>query len=152
MIYKAYGLSNILLLKQLKQISQHTFINRNCFETNMAGFKRERTDNRQSRGRDGGSDRKSSFSQERSSGRFSARRDDRGSDRRSSRTEMHEVICDKCHKTCEVPFKPTSNKPIYCSDCFRKDDNRSAPRDNSSNSLDEINRKLDAIMKALKIN
>jgi CxxC-x17-CxxC domain-containing protein len=44
---------------------------------------------------------------------FSSR--DRG-DR--ERPEMHEAICSDCGKRCEVPFKPTGDKPIYCSQCF----------------------------------
>jgi CxxC-x17-CxxC domain-containing protein len=31
---------------------------------------------------------------------------------------MHSAICSECGKTCEVPFKPTGEKPVYCSDCF----------------------------------
>lgn len=34
------------------------------------------------------------------------------------RPEMHEAICSDCGKRCEVPFKPTGDKPIYCSQCF----------------------------------
>jgi CxxC-x17-CxxC domain-containing protein len=41
---------------------------------------------------------------------------DRGGDR--ERPEMHEAICSDCGKKCEVPFKPTGDKPIYCSSCF----------------------------------
>lgn len=33
-------------------------------------------------------------------------------------TEMHRAICDKCKKECEVPFRPTSGKPVFCSNCF----------------------------------
>lgn len=32
--------------------------------------------------------------------------------------EMHKAICDNCGKECEVPFRPTSGKPIFCSSCF----------------------------------
>lgn len=32
--------------------------------------------------------------------------------------EMHQAICDNCGKSCEVPFRPTSGKPIFCSNCF----------------------------------
>src|SRR3990167_9138900 len=32
--------------------------------------------------------------------------------------EMHDAICDNCGKSCEVPFRPTSGKPIFCSNCF----------------------------------
>ncbi|MFC1789545.1 CxxC-x17-CxxC domain-containing protein [Patescibacteria group bacterium] len=31
---------------------------------------------------------------------------------------MHQATCDQCGKQCEVPFKPTSGKPVYCNDCF----------------------------------
>lgn len=32
--------------------------------------------------------------------------------------QMHQAVCDKCGQTCEVPFKPTSGKPVLCSNCF----------------------------------
>jgi CxxC-x17-CxxC domain-containing protein len=32
--------------------------------------------------------------------------------------EMHDVICSNCGRPTQVPFKPTSGKPVYCSDCF----------------------------------
>ena len=38
----------------------------------------------------------------------------------SERPQMHEAVCDNCGKNCEVPFKPTSGKPIFCSNCFEK--------------------------------
>ncbi len=31
---------------------------------------------------------------------------------------MHKAVCDDCGKTCEVPFRPTGDKPIFCNDCF----------------------------------
>ncbi|MFH1275755.1 MAG: CxxC-x17-CxxC domain-containing protein [Candidatus Woesearchaeota archaeon] len=34
--------------------------------------------------------------------------------------EMHQATCDECHNSCEVPFKPTEGKPVYCRDCYRK--------------------------------
>jgi CxxC-x17-CxxC domain-containing protein len=34
--------------------------------------------------------------------------------------EMHKAVCSKCKKECEVPFKPTEGKPVYCRDCFAK--------------------------------
>ncbi len=33
--------------------------------------------------------------------------------------ELHQAVCDNCRKNCEVPFRPTSGKPIFCSDCFQ---------------------------------
>jgi len=77
------------------------------------------------------------------------RRSDSG--RRSSK-EMHSVKCDKCGKMCEVPFKPTTSKPVYCSDCFRKDDSsRSRSKPSFGKELDLINQKLDRIMEELEI-
>lgn len=40
---------------------------------------------------------------------------DRGGDR-----PMFKTTCSNCGKDCEVPFRPTSGKPVYCSDCFEK--------------------------------
>lgn len=38
---------------------------------------------------------------------------------------MHKAICAGCGKTCEVPFKPNGQKPVYCNECFsdQKDEN-----------------------------
>jgi CxxC-x17-CxxC domain-containing protein len=32
--------------------------------------------------------------------------------------EMFTGTCSSCGKEASVPFRPTSGKPIYCSDCF----------------------------------
>lgn len=32
----------------------------------------------------------------------------------------HPAVCAECGKDCEVPFIPRGDKPVYCSDCFRK--------------------------------
>ena len=34
--------------------------------------------------------------------------------------EMHKATCSECGNECEVPFKPTEGKPVYCKDCFAK--------------------------------
>jgi len=34
--------------------------------------------------------------------------------------EMHKAICAKCKKECEVPFKPSGDRPVYCKECFSK--------------------------------
>ena len=31
---------------------------------------------------------------------------------------MHQAVCDQCGKPCELPFRPTGDKPVYCSSCF----------------------------------
>lgn len=33
--------------------------------------------------------------------------------------EMHDAVCSGCGKACQVPFHPTGEKPVYCSDCFQ---------------------------------
>ncbi len=33
---------------------------------------------------------------------------------------MHEATCSDCGKTCQVPFRPTGDKPVFCRDCFAK--------------------------------
>lgn len=38
--------------------------------------------------------------------------------------EMHDAKCAKCGKDCQVPFKPTEGRPVYCSECFKKEDRR----------------------------
>ena len=56
--------------------------------------------------------------------KFGGKRDggggrDRGRDRDRGPAEMHRAICNDCGNSCEVPFRPTGDKPVYCSDCFR---------------------------------
>ena len=34
--------------------------------------------------------------------------------------EMHKATCSECGKECEVPFKPSGDRPVYCRDCFAK--------------------------------
>lgn len=52
----------------------------------------------------------------------------RGGDR--GPVTMHKAVCDECKKSCEVPFRPSGDKPVYCSDCFgsKREDGDRAPR------------------------
>lgn len=67
------------------------------------------------------------FSGDRREGGFS-RGNDRGGKPAFARKEwtndrpaqMHKAVCAECGKTCEVPFRPTGDKPVYCADCFNK--------------------------------
>jgi len=34
--------------------------------------------------------------------------------------EMHKVVCSECKQECEVPFKPSGDRPVFCRDCFQK--------------------------------
>ena len=52
--------------------------------------------------------------------------DNRSRDRRDSRRpSLYDAVCDECGKDCQVPFKPSGEKPVYCSDCFDKKRNQS---------------------------
>jgi CxxC-x17-CxxC domain-containing protein len=67
---------------------------------------------------------------------FGNRDRDRGSDRGGDRDRdfggerrtpvLHRATCAECGTSCEVPFRPTGERPVLCSNCFRRDD--SAPR------------------------
>ena len=38
---------------------------------------------------------------------------------RSSR-EMYPAVCAQCGKETQVPFQPRGDRPVYCSDCFSR--------------------------------
>jgi CxxC-x17-CxxC domain-containing protein len=136
---------------------------------NTPRFKRrDSNDSSRGRSRDSGSSRDSSRGGSRSGGYSRGSRSggysggsrgggDSGGYRRGGQDRgrrespvMHEVTCDKCHKRCEVPFLPSSDKPVYCSDCFRKEGGDSK-NDKFEVQLDAIHEKLDKIMKALNL-
>ena len=78
---------------------------------------------------------------------------------------MFQTTCSNCGKDCEVPFRPTTGKPVYCSDCFEKMGGRSdrpsndrprfddraprAPQAQGGPDLGAINAKLDKILAIL---
>jgi CxxC-x17-CxxC domain-containing protein len=33
---------------------------------------------------------------------------------------MYKAICDDCGAPCELPFRPSGEKPVFCRDCFGK--------------------------------
>ena len=87
--------------------------------------------------------------------------------------ELHDAVCASCDKHCQVPFKPSSGKPVKCRDCFAA--NKGGSRDSRDNKkpvfgsnrsdqsrpykaakdhsreLDEINTKLDRILNMLAL-
>ncbi len=108
-----------------------------CFEQQGGGRDRDRGDRRDSRNS----------------------RDDR--DFRDSRDRsgkgMYSAICDDCGNKCLVPFKPSSDKPIYCSSCFEKRGNshdgesKGSGNNIQSEKLDIIIEKLEKIILALEV-
>jgi CxxC-x17-CxxC domain-containing protein len=98
---------------------------------------------------------------------FGPRPFDRGGNRGDR--PMFKAICSNCGDQCEVPFRPTNGKPVYCSNCFEKMGNGGhtdapkfdrprmdrprfeAPRgDQSNGQLEAISAKLDKILKLLE--
>ena len=49
------------------------------------------------------------------SGGFGGR--DRGG-RPQGQSELFKATCATCHKSCEVPFRPSGDRPVFCSACF----------------------------------
>lgn len=52
---------------------------------------------------------------------------DRGGDRDRV---MYDAVCTECDKDCQVPFRPSGDKPVLCNTCFggKRDDGDRAPR------------------------
>lgn len=42
---------------------------------------------------------------------------DRGG-RSDGPAEMFKAVCSECGNSCEVPFRPSGDKPVYCNNCF----------------------------------
>jgi len=57
---------------------------------------------------------------DRGSGGRSNRFDRGRRDNRRGGRNFTTATCAKCGKECQVPFKPTGGRPVYCSDCFEK--------------------------------
>lgn len=37
-----------------------------------------------------------------------------------STRQMFDATCSNCGNPAQVPFQPTSDRPVYCRDCFRQ--------------------------------
>jgi len=87
---------------------------------------------------------------------------DRGGDR--GNRPLFDAVCSNCGKPCQVPFRPTNGKHVYCSDCFEKMGNRGDSRrpersdfraqtpsvDQNKAVFDSLNNKLDKIIRLLE--
>ncbi len=84
------------------------------------------------------------------------RGDRRGGFNRGGNREMTKVVCSNCGKDCQVPFKPTGDKPVYCSECFEKmggkENRRRGQGGNYEAQFKAINEKLDKILDLLQPN
>lgn len=95
-------------------------------------------------GRDFGNDR----------GSFGGRKDrsdrrDRGG-RDFGEKRMFQTVCSECGNSCEVPFKPSGDKPVYCDSCFGSGDGKSKKTDTYREEFEKLNAKLDRLIKVLE--
>jgi CxxC-x17-CxxC domain-containing protein len=58
----------------------------------------------------------------------------RGGDKAPQRFQ---ATCATCQKSCEVPFKPSGDKPVYCSECFDKRSKSDSRDDRSGQGRNE---------------
>lgn len=85
-------------------------------------------------------------------GGFGRRSDSRGGfggGRSRGPITMHQAICDQCGKPCEVPFRPTGEKPVYCSACF-EGKREIGNNDEVKKQLEILNEKMDRLIKAVE--
>ena len=81
-------------------------------------------------------------------------------DRRESRPNkrfqerrMFDATCDKCGKRFELPFKPTGERDVYCSECFKGDGNVPSAKNNNQceEQMDILNKKMDKVIDLLTL-
>jgi CxxC-x17-CxxC domain-containing protein len=95
------------------------------------------------------------FGSDRQKGRGMGRPDRRDSRRfDTGDRKMYEAVCSECGEICEVPFRPSGDKPVFCDECFgisKGDDFRSKQTDKSAGQFKQLNEKLDKILKVLEL-
>ena len=82
-------------------------------------------------------DRKGGFGRSRGGYKSGSRGGFSGGDR-DRKVTMHKTVCSECHKECEVPFRPSLDKPVFCSECFggkKETGDRSERREFNSNRV-----------------
>lgn len=53
-----------------------------------------------------------------------------GRGRDGGRPRMFSATCSECNRACEIPFRPTGERPVFCKDCF--DNKRGSSQSNYS--------------------
>lgn len=82
-------------------------------------------------------------------------RSERGDERFSfgDSKKLFQATCASCGERCQVPFKPTGEKPVYCSQCFGKDNGLSRAKAQGPDQMQEqfakLHAKLDRITEFL---
>ena len=55
------------------------------------------------------------------------RRNERNGGYGQGQREMYPVVCAECGKDTTVPFQPRGDRPVYCSECFSKQQTAGRP-------------------------
>ncbi len=73
--------------------------------------------------------------------------------------QMFDAVCSGCGKSCQVPFRPSNGKEVFCNDCFGKvkgdetfvrNDSRSEyPRATGGQNIDAVVRQLQVVASKL---
>src|SRR3989338_10103671 len=58
-------------------------------------------------------------------------------------TVMHPAVCSNCGKDCDVSFRPTNGKPVYCKECFgnKRNSDRGDERPRRNESIERLQSK-----------
>jgi CxxC-x17-CxxC domain-containing protein len=58
--------------------------------------------------------------------------------RGGDRVQLFDATCAKCGNACQVPFRPTGERPVFCRDCFNGGKRQTAPdgRESRSNNFE----------------
>lgn len=72
--------------------------------------------------------KKSGYGQVRTKKTYGGKSWDHGTGGGPGRPAMHAATCHACGNACQVPFKPTGAKPIFCNNCFTRHDDAAPTR------------------------
>lgn len=78
------------------------------------------------------------------SGRFESRAPERSEER-----QMFDAVCADCGNACQVPFRPSGDKPVFCNNCFGEKKNAGGNNGGGKDNFEELNAKLDKILSLL---
>lgn len=74
------------------------------------------------------------------------------------RPQMFNARCAQCGDSCEVPFRPSGERPVFCKNCFgdKRDAPASKPQmadkriDDLKRQIDSLHKKMDTIVRLLE--
>jgi CxxC-x17-CxxC domain-containing protein len=60
---------------------------------------------------------------------------------------MYQAVCADCKKDCEIPFKPSGDRPVYCKECFMRRRSSNTLKVNTDNKF-KVTPPVPAVMTA----